>query len=81
METTIHDDPDDIVISGISGKFPESDSMKEFQDNLFNKVDLGTDDERRWLHGNIYINKKFFKFRYTCDLYYKETEIQSHQSI
>jgi fatty acid synthase len=54
METTIHDDPDDIVISGISGKFPNSDSMKELQDNLLNKVDLGSDDERRWLHGSIH---------------------------
>jgi len=54
MNTTIHDDPDDIVISGISGKFPASANIKELQDNLFNKADLGTDDERRWRHGNVH---------------------------
>ncbi|XP_011313294.1 fatty acid synthase [Fopius arisanus] len=43
-------DPDEeIVISGISGRFPESDNMKLFCDNLMNKVDLITDDSRRWI--------------------------------
>ncbi|XP_049870464.1 fatty acid synthase-like [Pectinophora gossypiella] len=39
---------DDIYITGISGYFPESDSVKHLGENLFNKVDLITDDERRW---------------------------------
>ncbi|XP_025419053.1 fatty acid synthase-like [Sipha flava] len=45
---------DEIVISGISGRFPESDSIAEFRDNLFAGIDLITDDDRRWpggLHG------------------------------
>ena len=33
---------DDIVISGISGKLPESDNIQEFADNLFNGVDMIT---------------------------------------
>lgn len=39
---------EEIVISGIAGRFPESDNLKHFQENLMNKVDLITDDDRRW---------------------------------
>jgi len=42
---------DEIVISGISGRFPESNSIAEFRDNLYAGVDLVTDDERRWPAG------------------------------
>ncbi|XP_069699383.1 fatty acid synthase-like [Periplaneta americana] len=39
---------DEVVISGMSGCFPESRNMHEFQENLFQKVDMVTDDDRRW---------------------------------
>ena len=42
------DGKDEIVISGMSGRFPESDSIDEFADNLFNHVDMITEDDRRW---------------------------------
>jgi len=42
----------EIVISGIAGRFPESDNMKHLQENLLNKIDLGSNDNRRWNHGN-----------------------------
>lgn len=42
---------EDIVISGMSGRFPESDSVDEFADNLYNKVDMITEDNRRWRSG------------------------------
>lgn len=38
---------DDVVISGISGRLPESNSIEEFKQHLFDGVDLVTDDERR----------------------------------
>lgn len=41
----------EIVISGISGRFPESSSIAEFRENLFSGVDLVTDDDRRWPSG------------------------------
>ncbi|XP_043288036.1 fatty acid synthase [Venturia canescens] len=44
----------DIVITGLSGRLPESSNMEEFKDQLFEGIDLVTDDERRWprnLHG------------------------------
>lgn len=45
----------EVVISGFAGKFPESDNIQELQENLMNKVDMVTEDERRWKHGkNIY---------------------------
>ena len=39
------------AISGISGRFPESDSVAEFKENLFNGVDMVTTDDRRWPPG------------------------------
>ena len=41
----------EVVISGISGRFPESDNMTELKENLFNKKDMVTDDDRRWKLG------------------------------
>ena len=45
---------EDIVISGMSGRFPESDNIDEFAHNLFNKTDLFTEDDRRWPTGLLY---------------------------
>ncbi|XP_030757326.1 fatty acid synthase [Sitophilus oryzae] len=42
---------DDVVITGISGRLPESSSIEEFKQQLFEGVDLVTDDERRWPSG------------------------------
>ncbi|XP_015378690.1 PREDICTED: fatty acid synthase-like [Diuraphis noxia] len=42
---------DEVVISGISGRFPESNSIAEFKENLFTGVDMVTDDDRRWPAG------------------------------
>ncbi|XP_011311362.1 fatty acid synthase [Fopius arisanus] len=39
---------DDIVISGISGRLPESDNIEEFKRNLLEGIDMVTDDERRY---------------------------------
>ena len=44
---------DEIVISGISGRFPDSDNIRHFQENLFNKVDLVSGDDRRWKLGKF----------------------------
>jgi len=43
---------EEIVISGIAGRFPESDNMEILKKNLFDKIDLITDDDRRWKLGN-----------------------------
>jgi len=46
-----HFENDEVVISGISGRFPESNSIAEFRENLFTGVDMVTDDDRRWPAG------------------------------
>uniref|UniRef100_A0A672M0L0 Fatty acid synthase n=1 Tax=Sinocyclocheilus grahami TaxID=75366 RepID=A0A672M0L0_SINGR len=42
---------EDIVIAGISGRLPESNNLEEFWQNLFNGVDMVTEDDRRWKPG------------------------------
>ncbi|KAJ8680787.1 hypothetical protein QAD02_016574 [Eretmocerus hayati] len=37
-----------VVISGISGRFPNADNINEFRDNLLNNVDCTTDEHGRW---------------------------------
>jgi fatty acid synthase len=49
---------DEIVISGVSGRFPNSNNMAEFSHNLFNKIDMVDDDERRWRHTNPEIPRR-----------------------
>ena len=41
----------DIVITGISGRYPGSDSIDELRDNLFDNKDLITEDDSRWPPG------------------------------
>lgn len=43
---------EEIVISGMAGRFPDSDNMEKLKDNLLNKVDLVSDDARRWKLGD-----------------------------
>ncbi|XP_071447989.1 fatty acid synthase-like [Hetaerina americana] len=40
--------PFEVVVSGMAGKFPESEDLCQLRDQLFDKVDLVTDDDRRW---------------------------------
>ncbi|XP_018355604.1 PREDICTED: fatty acid synthase-like [Trachymyrmex septentrionalis] len=39
---------EEIVISGIAGRFPGSDNMNHLRENLFNKIDLVKADHGRW---------------------------------
>ncbi|CAH2098693.1 unnamed protein product [Euphydryas editha] len=39
---------EEIFITGVSGSFPDSDSVFQLKENLFNKVDLISGDDRRW---------------------------------
>ncbi|XP_049271383.1 fatty acid synthase [Rhipicephalus sanguineus] len=42
---------DDIVITGVSARFPQADNLVEFKEKLYGNVDLVTDDEARWPRG------------------------------
>ena len=43
----------DIVISGISGRFPSSRNLDEFKKNLYEGVDMVTIGEDRWPESEI----------------------------
>lgn len=42
------DHEDEIVISGISGRYPECENVNEFWDNLMSGEELVSIDDRRW---------------------------------
>ena len=46
---------DEIVISGMGGRLPLSNSTDEFADNLYNNIDMITPDENneRWPKGKL----------------------------
>lgn len=54
---------DDVVITGIAGRYPESDNMDELADNLFNHVDMITEDDRRWTPGLFGLPKRSGKIK------------------
>jgi fatty acid synthase len=41
---------EEVVISGVAGYFSDSSNVYHLRDNLKNKVDMLTDDDRRWKH-------------------------------
>lgn len=48
-KTTFLDiEEDKVVISGIAGRFPNSDNIKHLQENLYNNVDLASNVNQRW---------------------------------
>jgi fatty acid synthase len=42
---------EEVVITGISGHFPESENVYQLQDNLFNKVNMVAKDNESWKYG------------------------------
>lgn len=44
---------DDIVISGISGRFPNCDTYEEFQEKLFDGTDILDKEQSRWPDGKL----------------------------
>jgi Beta-ketoacyl synthase, N-terminal domain len=51
----------EIVISGMSGRFPNSANVTEFADNLYNSIDMVNDAETRWKHVHPEIPTRFGK--------------------
>jgi fatty acid synthase len=39
---------EEVVISGLAGCYPKSENVYQLRDNLFNKVDMVTEDDQRW---------------------------------
>ncbi|XP_052748607.1 fatty acid synthase-like [Galleria mellonella] len=51
----------EVVISGLSGIFPKSNSVLEFMNNLNNKVDMVTADNPRWIFNHPEVPKHLGK--------------------
>lgn len=60
---TFADPQDEIVISGISGKYPNADNVAQLAHCLYNKVDMVDDAETRWRHTNPEIPRRMGKIR------------------
>ena len=57
MGSKEHTSKEDIVISGVACRLPESRNVEEFWENLINGRDMVTEDDRRWPPGtHNYIN-------------------------
>lgn len=39
---------DEIVVSGMAGRYPNCNNVEEFRYHLYNKLDMTTDKEARW---------------------------------
>ncbi|KAL0130473.1 hypothetical protein PUN28_002261 [Cardiocondyla obscurior] len=49
---------EEIVISGIAGRFPDSNNMDQLRENLFNKIDLVTEICGRWKRDYVDLPKR-----------------------
>jgi fatty acid synthase len=56
-------DQDELVITGVSGRFPSSEDMKEFEQNLFSGTDMITEDDKRWPPGFCDLPKRHGKIK------------------
>lgn len=54
---------ENIVVSGIAGRFSNSNNMREFEYNLYNKVDMVDEDESRWKHFHNEVPRRSGKIR------------------
>ncbi|XP_031641000.1 fatty acid synthase-like [Contarinia nasturtii] len=39
---------EEIVISGVAGRYPNCDNVEEYRHHVYNKIDMTTEDESRW---------------------------------
>ena len=47
-------DQEQVVVSGISGRLPESANIAEFREHLVSGDDMVTETDRRWPPGKIF---------------------------
>ncbi|KAK5638955.1 hypothetical protein RI129_013250 [Pyrocoelia pectoralis] len=59
---------EEIVITGMAGRFPESDDIYQYRNNIYNKLDMITSDNRRWLPTNPEIPHRIGKVNFLENL-------------
>ncbi|GFY55991.1 fatty acid synthase [Trichonephila inaurata madagascariensis] len=83
-ETTVGQNmQSEIVISGISGRFPESDDVAEFSRNLYQKIDLVTESKKRWEPGLCGLPKRLGQLKDISKFdneFFNVSEKQAHLS-
>ena len=52
-----------VVVSGMSGRFPESANVEEFAHNLYNGVDMVSENDHRWTPGKQVIGVRIYTLR------------------
>ncbi|XP_041987892.1 fatty acid synthase-like [Aricia agestis] len=58
---------EDLVISGMSGRLPQSDSVEEFARKLYDGIDLVTEDDERWPGGLHGLPRRLGKLKNLCN--------------
>jgi len=53
----------EVVISGLSGRLPESDNIAEFRQHLINEDDMVTEDDRRFEPGEKKTAQRLTEYR------------------
>lgn len=73
--------PNDIVISGVSCRLPESDSVEEFWQHLISGDNMVTEDDRRWKPGMFGLPKRNGKLkdlsRFDAE-FFRTNRLQAH---
>lgn len=54
----IPENGDDLVISGVAGRFPSCRNLDQLSYNLYNRIDMIDDKETRWRHTNPEIPRR-----------------------
>ena len=66
---------EEVVITGLSGRFPESRNIMELKDNLMKKVDLITENYSRWRLGNCDLTLNHSEWEWNCRISTDHEEI------
>ncbi|XP_031348358.1 fatty acid synthase-like [Photinus pyralis] len=71
---------EEIVITGMSGRFPESDDIYQYMRNIYNKFDMITSDNRRWLPTNPEIPHRIGKISHLEKLDAGQFDLHYHEA-
>ncbi|XP_031329996.1 fatty acid synthase-like [Photinus pyralis] len=71
---------EEVVITGMAGRFPESDDIYQYRSNIYNKVDMITSDNRRWLPTNPEIPHRIGKINHLDKLDAGHFDLHYHEA-